>query len=101
MTAVEDVDEKAEAQPHDESEPGDDGESRHEAAAENDRDQRKPRHERNFEDARAVGLRAAQDDYTQRDQDEGEEGADVREIGGVADGKDSSGDANGEAGDPG
>src|SRR5271166_5865564 len=89
MAAVEDVDHEAEAQPDHKAKPGDDGESSHESAAQEDRDERAPGNERHFEDALAIRLGAPQDDDSERNQHKGEERADVRQVGGVADGKNS------------
>ena len=80
--------------------PGDDGKSGHEAAAEDDGDQRKPRHEGHFEDALAIGLGAAQDDHAERDQHEGEERADVGEIGGIRRGHEPGRNPDGETRNP-
>src|ERR1700722_12262191 len=100
MTAVEDVDQQSEAKPDHEAEPCDDGEASHQAAAQNNRNQREPRYQRHSEDPRTVRLSAAEDDHTQRDEDEREERADVREVGGIADGEDPRRNADYESGDP-
>jgi len=46
-------------------------------------------------------LAAAKDDDSERDQDEGEQRADVGEVGGIANVHEACGNAYGETGDPG
>src|SRR5271156_2374697 len=100
MAAVEDVDQQAEAEPEHEAQPGDYSEPEHEAAAEDDRDQREPRDKRDSERALAIGLPAAQDDHSQRNQNEGKERADVGEVGGISDVHQAGGNSYGETSDP-
>src|SRR5580698_46348 len=81
VTAVEEVDKEADDQPDDEAVPGDDGQASHEEEAEDDAENGNDESAGNDEAAMTVRLAEAKNDYADGDQDEGEEGADVGEIG--------------------
>lgn len=67
MAAIEDVDHQAEYEPDDEAKPRDQGETQHEAAAQNYRDDREQRNEWNAEGTLAIRLTASEKNYAQRD----------------------------------
>src|ERR1700734_2380318 len=85
VAAVEEVDEKADDEPDDEAIPGDDRQSGHEQEAEDDAERGNDRSTGNHEAAFTVRLTEAKDDDSDGDEDEGEKGADVGEIGEGAD----------------
>ena len=64
-------------------------------------DQREPWHKRNAESALAIGLLAAKEDHSQRNQNESKQRADVGEVGGISNVHEACGNSDGEAGDPG
>jgi hypothetical protein len=99
--AVEEINEQPDREPGEESQPGNYGQSHHQSAAKDDRKQRKPRNKRNAEAARTVGLAAAKDGNAHRDQNEGEQRTDVRQIGGGADVHEPRRYSHCEAGNPG
>lgn len=101
MAAVEEVDEEAEDQPDEEAVPGDDGQSGHEQEAEDDAERGNDGAAGNNKAAMADRLAEAKNDDADGDEDEGEKGADVGEVGEGADVEQARGNGDHEAGDPG
>src|ERR1700674_4048929 len=85
LARVEDVDHHADNQPDEEAQPGRDGQARHQQHAEGDAEDRRCKTTGSTEAAVPFRLAHPQDDDADRDQDEGEERADVGEIGERAD----------------
>src|ERR1035437_5760749 len=81
VAAVEEVDDQADDQPGEEANPCDDFKPHHEHDAKDDAQDREERAERSTEAAVALWLAITEDEHTDGNQDEGEEGADVGEIG--------------------
>ena len=101
VAAVEEVDDQADGEPDEEAHPGDDGQSGHEQEAEDHAERRNDGAEGNAEAAAAMRFAVAQHDDADGDEDEGEEGADVGEIGEGADVEEAGGDGHNESGHPG
>src|SRR5581483_6488195 len=78
ITAVKDVDDESDREPNDEANPCDQREAGHQPAAKHDGDDGKERNEWNLEAARTLRLAAAQKDYAEGHENEGEQGADIR-----------------------
>ena len=83
--AVQEIDEEARQQPGAEPDPRDLGQAVHQVEAEGDRDERRERDARRPELSLDLGPRPPQQDDADRDEDEGEERADVAEVGGFVD----------------
>src|SRR4030042_4971447 len=80
LYAVEEINDPAGEEPGAEPEPGHLGQAVHEVETEPDRDQRREGHPRGFEFPLHFGPGLSQDDDPDRDEDEGEQGADVAEV---------------------
>src|SRR4030042_6037496 len=80
LYAVEEINDQAGEEPGAEPEPGPLGQAVHEVETEPDRDQRREGHPRGFEFPLHFGPGLSQDDDPDRDEDEGEQGADVAEV---------------------
>src|ERR1039457_1458086 len=93
VAAVEEVNDQADGQPGEKTEPCDYFKPHHEYYAKDDAQHREDRAQRSAEAAVAIRLALAQDEHTDGDQEEGEEGTDVGEIGDGADVQKAGGNA--------
>jgi len=80
VTAVEEVDDEAGEEPGEECHPGQYFEPHHEDDTEDDAENREERAKGGSEAAMSLRFAIAQDEHGNGDEDEGEEGADVRQI---------------------
>src|ERR1035438_6104945 len=101
VPAVEEVDEQADGQPDEEAVPGDDGQAGHQQEAEDYAERRNDRAKGNAEAAAALRLADAQHDDADGNQNEGEECADVGEVGQGADVEETGGNGDRESRHPG
>src|SRR5215471_11592669 len=85
MTAVEEVDNQAKSKPAEETRPCDHKQTCHQSHAPHDRNDREQRHQGYLESSLPLRLRTTQEKDAKRHQHEGEQCADVRQIGGLAD----------------
>src|SRR5208337_3596306 len=85
LAAVEVVDDKPDGEPDEEADPGDDRQPRHQKNAEGNAQNRQNRAAGTAESAAAAGIFVAQYEHAGGDKHEGEERADIREIGEGAD----------------
>ena len=100
VAAIEEVDDQAGEEPCEEGHPGHDFEAHHQDDAEEDAEDGEERAQRGAEAAMALRLAIAQDEHGDGDENKGEEGADVGEVGDGADVEQAGGDADDEAGNP-
>src|ERR1700732_927892 len=100
MTAEENESQQPQRQPDHESKPGDECEPEHQSAAQNDRDEREPRHKGHAERTLAIGLLASKKDDAKRNQHEGEQRPNVGEVGRIANIHEPGGNSNRQTGDP-
>jgi len=101
LAAIEEVDDEPDGDPDEEADPCHDLKPGHEEQAEDDAEDGEYWAEGDAEAALAVGFLVAKDEDAGGDEDEGEEGADVGEVGYGSDVEETGGDGDEEAGDPG
>src|SRR5579862_3817635 len=101
VTSIEIIQDEADDEPHEEAKPIFDGEAGHQDEAEDERRNRNPGRPRDAETARTLGLRLAQNDDGDGNEDEGKKSADVREIDERSYVENARGDGNENSGDPG
>ena len=99
--AEREVNRQADDQPDEESYPRFKRQTEHQQQTEDDRQSRHKRDQRHAKTAASFRLASAQRDHAGRDDDEGEQRADVREVGERADVPDAGGNADGQSRDPG
>src|SRR5581483_4405531 len=93
MAAVEDVNEEPENEPEYKPYPRNDGQTGHQTAAQNNRNQREPRHTRDAERARSIRLPPAEENHPERYQHKRKQRAYIRQISRIAYGKKAGGQA--------
>src|ERR1035437_5670123 len=101
VAAIAKVDQQSQHQPGEEGHPGHHSQAHHQQYAKDDSQKREERTQRSTKAARPLRLAIAQDEYRDGDQDKGEKGADVGEVGDSADVQQSGGNADHKSGDPG
>src|SRR5690349_4193767 len=94
MAAVEPINREADEEPSEEAQPGQDRQAGHQQRTEEDTRDWRDQSAGSFESAAAVWIFAAKDDDADRDEYEGEEGTDVREVGEGANVEDAGGNAD-------
>src|SRR5579859_4928233 len=81
VAAIEEVDKQADGEPHEEADPIHDGQARHEQDAETDAGDRNDGPAGSAESAFPSGIAIAEDEHAAGDEREGEQRADVGEVG--------------------
>src|SRR5215471_21025867 len=100
MTAVHEVHNQADYEPEEEAQPGQNRQSRHKEHAENNAEYWRCKSSRRAEAAMPLRLLVTENDHAQRNEHEGEQRADVRQVGERTDVQDTGGYANQKSRDP-